>query len=685
MQRLRDRIRRARRPRHGLDYLLSQSSPDAPLPARLTWLVEVLEWVRQPALVAHAHLDFATGQGQAARVRHMLQVLAGNDAMKRRFASTVRTTLRDVDALELFRSTGLPGGLGLWAEISDRFSRKILPAHADGNDLGDAFDVLFPSATDAAWLERLDEATLVAVRDLVGYGVTTLEANWNSLPRDMQQALLLLAGEAQVLAFLPLLRRRRGPNAGSQFPALFDEARAFARTLVGSDAAAREASYAALIRVAELARCELEALRVALRHGGVSLDLVYTIERLEALVDRMLSLAAVLSGANHPEQAFVTLLLRLITANERRRSIAALWQDMFALLSRRITERNADTGDHYITRDAGEYGVMISRSFGGGAITAVTVVIKLASAHMAGSSFVKGVFLALNYSTSFLAIQALGFTLATKQPAMTAPVIAAHAADLRSDAAVQRLVKEIFALIRSQVAAVLGNLLAVVPFAAGLVSLAWLGSHHAATSAEAEQILADHSLLSMTPLYAAFTGVLLWISSLAAGWTDNWVAYHRLGPAVAGHRRLRFFLGARGAERLAGAIVKHAAAIGGNVSLGFMLGLLPKILVFLGIPLDVRHVTLSAGTITVAAMELGRDVFDRPEFWWAIAGVAAIGVLNVSISFALAMTIAVRARKVSLRDRDRLYRALRRRILRHPLQLLLPVGLSRKGKQSTAV
>ena len=36
--------------------------------------------------------------------------------------------------------------------------------------------------------------------------------------------------------------------------------------------------------------------------------------------------------------------------------------------------------------------------------------------------------------------------------------------------------------------------------------------------------------------FAAFTGVLLWLSSIGAGWLENWAVYRRLPEAIAEHR-----------------------------------------------------------------------------------------------------------------------------------------------------
>jgi hypothetical protein len=41
---------------------------------------------------------------------------------------------------------------------------------------------------------------------------------------------------------------------------------------------------------------------------------------------------------------------------------------------------------------------------------------------------------------------------------------------------------------------------------------------------------------SGTIFFAAFTGVLLWVSSLFAGWFENWIVFRRVPEAIEHHR-----------------------------------------------------------------------------------------------------------------------------------------------------
>jgi site-specific recombinase len=112
--------------------------------------------------------------------------------------------------------------------------------------------------------------------------------------------------------------------------------------------------------------------------------------------------------------------------------------------------------------------------------------------------------------------------------------------------------------------------------------------------------------------------------------------------------------------------------VAANVSLGLLLGLVPVVLAFVGIPLDVRHVTLGTGQLAAAASTLGWHILAEPAFWWCVAGLAATGALNLGVSFWLALKVALRSRGITLADRRRLYAAIRQRLLQSPRSFLLP-------------
>ena len=109
-----------------------------------------------------------------------------------------------------------------------------------------------------------------------------------------------------------------------------------------------------------------------------------------------------------------------------------------------------------------------------------------------------------------------------------------------------------------------------------------------------------------------------------------------------------------------------------NISLGFMLGLVPAFAAFFGLGLEVRHVTLSSGQIAIAAAGLGSEVLHLSAFWWALASIPLIGAINVGVSFYLAFLVALRAQNVTGVERTRIYVSLGKRLRSAPREFFLP-------------
>jgi site-specific recombinase len=190
------------------------------------------------------------------------------------------------------------------------------------------------------------------------------------------------------------------------------------------------------------------------------------------------------------------------------------------------------------------------------------------------------------------------------------------------------------------------------------------------------------SLLGPSFFFAGLTGVLLWASSLIGAWADNWIAWHRLGEALTSDRRLMRMFGPSRTARFARFLQQNVAGFGSNISLGVMLGLLPEIAKFAGLPLDVRHVTLSSGFAAAAVATLGLGVMVTWPFWLAVMGILSIGVINVTVSFALAMFVAIRARGIQSPERRIIYQALLLRLRQQPLSFIFPTRSAAENSSS---
>jgi site-specific recombinase len=263
--------------------------------------------------------------------------------------------------------------------------------------------------------------------------------------------------------------------------------------------------------------------------------------------------------------------------------------------------------------------------------------------------------------------------LATKQPSMTGAALAGIIHRCQDTSQNSELISYVQRIVRSQLAAALGNIVAVGGGAV-IFSMLWkLAFGEPFLSVET----AEYAVSSMNPVrsgtifFAALTGVILWLSSLAGGWIENWAVYHQLPRAIAEHRWGASFKPER-LQRLSESFARNVAPWGGSIALGFMLGMTPSIGHFFGLPLDVRHVTLSTGTLALGITSRGWEVLGRGALIWAGLGIAVTFVMNLGVSFYLALLMALRAQDVSRHDYLQLYLALWRCFRTSPREFFMP-------------
>jgi site-specific recombinase len=263
--------------------------------------------------------------------------------------------------------------------------------------------------------------------------------------------------------------------------------------------------------------------------------------------------------------------------------------------------------------------------------------------------------------------------LATKQPAMTAATLAAILRERRGTHRLDEIVDYTAAIVSSQIAAAISNV-TFVALGCAVFDRLWVLAtgrtyldHH-----DAQHVFETLSPLdSLTILYAAETGVLLWLGSVAGGWFENWALYRKLPRIVAEHP-IGSRLGRERMRRFSEALARNASGWGTNVALGFLLGMTPALGRFFGLPLDVRHVTLSTGTLALAAADLQPDRLFSGAVLRGAAGIAVMFVLNLSVSFLLSLASAVRAYGLPRREVLALLRRLAGRFFSKPQQFLLP-------------
>ncbi len=606
------------------------------------------------------------------RVQRLLNTLDQNPTQRQNVQALLRDFWHAIDATTLLADFGFSPRMSLRSELWQRVTEMVLPATPDTRDLGALFPLMFKPQDDV-WIEAMDTTTLDRLADLVWPSTLSSE-----LAAQGQYVLLgsisSLAAAIAAAGLAGPLRRRMDTTllVDSPFHQLGSALERLRQAMQQRDHAAslQEATY--LRALLDACRRATDSVQEHLEEYGVSVDIVFECDQLRS---RTLRLEALLDVALAPDQAVALhgVVVMLLRDFLQQRGLSALVQRHSQQLARSVAERNAEAGEHYITRTRREYMSMLTRAAGGGVAVAGTTVLKYAVAGLALLPFWEGVANGLNYAASFVAIMMLHWTLATKQPAMTAPALATKLAQSATPEGLNNFVDAVAQLIRSQVAGVFGNLAAVVPavllvqWLSGVITGAPLVSQAATSST-----LPSLNLLGPTALFAALTGVLLFLSSYVAGWAENWFVFRRLDSAIAWNPTIVANLGQPRAQRWAHWWRNNISGLAGNVALGLMLGMVPMLLSLIGVGLEARHVTLSAGQIAAAAGAQGWSVVHQPALWWAVAAVPVIGVLNLAVSFSLAFMLAMRARGIRLKDRRRINAAVRARFFSQPLSFFWP-------------
>jgi site-specific recombinase len=662
------------KPLSDLSELLAALDPDAQAVQRHLWLVALFEWLRG---------DCSSVSDALARVQLLLDALQARPDAREKLQAWWRKLLETLDGTALLADYGFASDSAFVSELADRILKKILPGTPETEDASALFSLVLCHAFDAKWLSALDEPMLERMADVIQpqareshdvarSGITP----WQETVLD---AITFCASQVSATGFSPELRLRMSAPAreAGPFHSLardFDRLREAYLASPGHDSADRQAALHQFRERLDACRHAASSVYTHLDAHGISVNLVFQLRQLRERVLRIRALLDCLLSA-HTAVSTVRLLSHLVNVGQDRRSVRALVTSNTSLLAAKMAERSSETGEHYITRTMAQYRDMVRKAAGGGALTALTTWMKFGVLSLGFSVFWSGFWAGAAYAASFVVIQLLHCTLATKQPAMTAPAMAAKLKDMSDPTALDAFADEVTHLVRSQVAAVLGNVLMVFPVVLLIsAALQWVTGDAMIDVDHAEQVFKSLTLLGPTVVFAAFTGVLLFASSIIAGWVENWFVLHRLDSAMRYNPKITTWLGRDRAHTWALFMRANISGFASNISLGFMLGLIPAFADFFGLGLEVRHVTLSAGQLGAACAAMGWSVLRESALWWCLLALPVVGALNLGVSFYLAFRLALRAHNVTGFGRARISEVIWRRWREAPLNFFWPTS-----------
>jgi site-specific recombinase len=603
------------------------------------------------------------------RLEALLSLVESQNEIRSRFLQTVGQILAEMHSVELFAEAGLHPRESLWSDAARRLTQRILPSARDDSDLSRLALRLYPTAKSIDRLIEQPDVNFERIARLLSPVEDT--SAWIRQNDDLRQAFLLLGVHVAGLGLSPGLRARSHAFHIEDSP--FYLLHQSSVELVRQNGTSL-ALYSWRTHVQSVRR-ELQCVHVRMEDTGVSTALIFDIRTIEHALIRMECITEALFVAEPHEhiQAVKRLLDDVMNSTRDDLSLIALFRDNTALLARKVVERTGKTGEHYIANTRKEYRIIWWASLGGGLVTVLTAAVKMRIVEAPLPPFLEGIVAGTNYAASFILLQHLHLALATKQPSVTAATFAGIVRTTHGQERLDKLADLISRICRSQLASAAGNLIAVC---LGCVAFAKLWAL-VSSKPYLEIHSAEHVYQTLDPLgsgtaiYAAITGVILWVSALAGGWFENFATFNRIPAAIAQHPLGRR-IGQDRMKRLAEFVDRNISGWITCIVLGYLLGFTPAVGGFFGIPLDVRHVTLSTGTLALAAASFGRDWLHRGWFVRTLYGIAITFVLNLGVSFSIAASVAMQAYEVSRADRWQVIRYTLKTLFRSPRRFLLP-------------
>ena len=630
----------------------------------------IVDWLRPPAGGGVA--------GVLERIERLVLALEARPDLQRRCCERLAAAVGSWRHSAVYTEIGLLSRRGFLREFLHRSYERLNPGPRDRDDLKDVLALVFREADDPRWVRALPEDAWLRLFDAFACAAGDFPAAVRRSRDGVLSALEMLGIWIAAEELDPELRRLdpRADERDSAFLALQRELASYAADYVRwTDEGVGEYHDAAHARVL-LEQCaqQVDRLRRRAVTQGSSIELTYLLERLDQTLARIAALLDVLDLGDRERQrgTAARLFKELVAASASRHGLASLWQENTRLLARSVTEHASRTGEHYITQDRHEYRQMLAAGAGGGLVIAILALVKIQVMGIGLSPGYQTFWVSLNYAIGFVVIHLLHFTVATKQPAMTAALLAAaiEKGD-RGTADRRKLAQLLIQVGRSQFAAVLGNVAVALPVA---VLLGWLyrygsGAPLLDAGGAAYQLEGLRPLAGLALLYAAIAGVWLFVSGLIAGYFDNRAARLDLGARLRSHPLLSRLLSERRREHLGAYLDANYGALAGNFFLGVLLGVTGYVGYLAGLPLDIRHVAFSSANLGYVAS--GADAWGR---WLAgyLAFVLLIGVVNLWVSFGLALSVALKARGARLGGLVQLMRAYVGEVRRRPSDLLWP-------------
>lgn len=634
----------------------------------------------------------------AVKAIQALCYLLNSDPQKaRKLREALLTLLSEHKPISLFLVSRHSAFSGFFTEMRRRIGHKFLPEAVDETYLIDLFARFFTKTSDEQWVQAVPDEVWEQLIETLRFAeapadiIEPCRQHLLAATQVLSYRIAALGLEPELLRNHPELEQHTSPFISQQIE--------LAEFLASPDTDTQNLHSISNVTdikhiLVMLNQCRevVNKIRRNSAMSGTSIQLTFLLQSIAQQVTRLETLLQILDQTTHADTdnralgnlKIVQLFKELVYSECHKNDVSEHWRGNMEVMALRVTENASRTGEHYITGNRSEYFALMRSAMGAGVIIAVMAMIKLTVAKQHMAPLTEAISFSLNYGLGFILIHMLHFTVATKQPAMTAAAIAASidATDSNSKE-MDGLIAMIANTMRSQMVAIFGNVVLAIPLAM-LISLGveYFTGQHFISPEKAHHLLADIDPFHSGALfYAAVAGVCLFLAGLIAGYHDNLAIYNKIPQRLRAVSWLQKLLGTSRLNHFANYVENNLGALAGNFYFGCLLGGMSAIGVLFGLPFDIRHIAFSSAFVGYSSAALDFMLSWQTAAYLALS-LALIGFVNLTVSFSLALYVAMKSRKIRFKQWRKLLGQLASRLNQHPGEFIFPPKKSAENTSS---
>jgi site-specific recombinase len=647
-------------------------------------LIEIIRFIR-PAKIK---------KGESVNLREIISFLKENRSARKQLAMYLKEILKDRKFNKILSDAAILQDVDFLFEVKKRIFAKFLPYQPQKDTLEYIFNQVFYLANDGIWLGTIPLAQLSEMYDLLEFKSIYNSIEPNSALSELLIAQHLLiqrisgrAMETDVIKMVPEYLELESPFSAFEKELYLIEDRI--RSSENHYVSAEDISFSQLLVLEKQCEGFVDKAFHNSSKYGISLRVNQNLLKIRQQLVRLKFLISLLTVDTEKDKKNngISLALRLIKFNCYKNNVRKFISESTQLISYEITQHTAKTGEKYITESRSEYFKMFKASLGGGFIVGILCIIKILLSKVDTSYFGHAFIYSMNYAFGFIAIYVLGFALATKQPAMTAAALirALEEGVLQQGRAAEKY--KAFAILfarvfRSQLIAFVGNVIMAFPVSLLGIWLIDYFYHYNIAASKWEAMLTDLSPIhSLAIFHAAIAGVFLFLSGIISGSVANRDKHNQVYFRITEHPFLKRNLGKIRTVNLAKLYEKRWAGIISNFWFGVFMGSTASVGLFLGLNLDIRHITFASGNLALALYG-ANYVVSNDMIFWGIFGVGVIGLVNFSVSFSLSLGLAFRSRAISLLELRFVTISIWKHFKSNPLSFFFPTEKKVNQKES---